>query len=53
MCKRLEATFIPHSINTAHLAVAKVGPQFARPTSTSTRKSKICCGGGKVFFQVD
>jgi transposase InsO family protein len=26
-----------------------VGPRFARPTSTSTRKSKICCGGGRVF----
>jgi hypothetical protein len=49
MCKRPEATFISHSVNTAHLAVAKVGPRFARPTSTSTRKSKICCGGGRVF----
>jgi hypothetical protein len=37
------------SLHTAHLAVAKVGPRFARPTSTSTRKSKICCGGGRVF----
>jgi hypothetical protein len=53
MCKRPEATFISHSVNTAHLAVAKVGPRFTRPTSTSTRKSKICCGGGRVFFQVD
>jgi ribonuclease HI len=31
MCKRSEATFISHSVNTAHLAVAKVGPRFARP----------------------
>jgi transposase InsO family protein len=49
MCKRPEATFISHSVNTAHLAIAKMGPRFARPTSTSTRKSKICCGGGRVF----
>jgi hypothetical protein len=49
MCKRSEATFISHSINTTHLAVAKVAPRFTRPTSTSTRKSKICCGGGRVF----
>jgi hypothetical protein len=40
MCKRPEATFISHSVKTAHLAVAKVGPRFARPTSTSTRKLK-------------
>jgi hypothetical protein len=53
MCKRSEATFISHSINTTHLAIAKVGPRFTRPTSTSTRKSKICCGGGRVFFHVD
>jgi hypothetical protein len=26
MCKRPEATFISHSVNIAHLAVAKVGP---------------------------
>jgi hypothetical protein len=49
MCKRPEATFISHSINTAHLVVAKVGSRFARHTSTSTRKSKICGGGGRVF----
>jgi hypothetical protein len=53
MCKRPEATFIPHSIDIAHLAVAKVGPRFARPTSTSTRKFKICRGGGRVFFKMD
>jgi transposase InsO family protein len=40
MCKRPEATFISHSINTAHLAVAKMGPRFARSTSTSTRQFK-------------
>jgi hypothetical protein len=32
---------------------AKVGPRFVRPTSTSIRKSKICCGGSRIFFQVD
>jgi transposase InsO family protein len=53
MCKRPEATFISHSVNTAHLAVAKVEPRFARTTPTDTRKSKICCGSGRVFFQVD
>jgi hypothetical protein len=24
-----------------------------RPTSTSTRQFKICCGGCRIFFQVD
>jgi hypothetical protein len=43
---------ISHSINTAHLVVAKMGPRFARSTSTSTRQFKICCGGGRIFFQV-
>jgi hypothetical protein len=45
MCKRPETTFISHSANTAHLAIAKVGPGFARPTSTSARGSIafICC----------
>jgi hypothetical protein len=31
MCKRPETTFISHSTNTAHLAVAKMGPGFVRP----------------------
>jgi hypothetical protein len=52
-CARPEATFISHSINTALLAVAKMGPRFTRSTSTSTRQFKICCGGGRIFFQVD
>jgi hypothetical protein len=53
MRKRSETTFISNSVNTAHLAVAKVGPRFVRPTPTSPRKFKICCGGGRIFFQVD
>jgi hypothetical protein len=35
MCKRSETTFISNSVNTTHLAIAKVGPRFARPTSTA------------------
>jgi hypothetical protein len=31
MCKRPETTFISHSANTAHLAVAKMGPGFVGP----------------------
>jgi hypothetical protein len=50
MWKRPETTFISHSANTAHLAVAKMGPRFARPTSTSKRQFKICCGGCRIFF---
>jgi hypothetical protein len=30
-------TFVLNPINTAHLATTKVGPRFARSTSTSTR----------------
>jgi hypothetical protein len=31
MCKRPEATFISHSVNTAHLAIAKVGLNLLGP----------------------
>jgi hypothetical protein len=34
---RPETTFAFNPTNTAHLATAKVGPRFARSTSTSTR----------------
>jgi ribonuclease HI len=50
MCKRPETTFISHSANTAHLVVAKMGPGFARPTSTRARQFEICCGGRGIFF---
>jgi hypothetical protein len=53
MCKRPETTFVTNPINTANLAIAKMGPGFVRSTSTSTRKFKICCGGCRIFFQVD
>jgi hypothetical protein len=50
MCKRPETTFISHSANTAHLAIAKMGPGFVRPTSTSARQFEICYGGCRIFF---
>jgi hypothetical protein len=37
MCKRPEATFISHAVDTAYLAIAKMGPGFVRSTSTGTR----------------
>jgi hypothetical protein len=37
MCRRPETTFISHSVNTAYLAIAKMGPGFVRPTSISAR----------------
>jgi hypothetical protein len=37
MCKRPEATFISHLANTTYLAIAKMGPGFVTPTSTSAR----------------
>jgi hypothetical protein len=49
MCKRSEATFVSHSINTTHLAVAKMGPRFTRPTSTSTGKFKYVVVAVKYF----
>jgi hypothetical protein len=50
MCKRPETTFISHSANTAHLAIAKMGPGFVRPTSTSARQFEICCGSCRILF---
>jgi hypothetical protein len=49
MCKRPETTFVANPVNTANLAIAKMGPGFVRSTSTSTRQFKICCGGCKIF----
>jgi hypothetical protein len=37
MSKRSEATFVSHAADTAYLAIAKMGPGFVRPTSTSAR----------------
>jgi hypothetical protein len=48
-----KTTFISNSANPTHLATAKVGSRFARPTSTSARKFKICCSSGGIFFKVD
>jgi hypothetical protein len=53
ICKRPETTFIVNPTNTTNLAIAKMGPGFVRSTSTSTRQFKICCGGCRIFFQVD
>jgi hypothetical protein len=53
MCKRPETTFVANPVNAANLAIAKMGPGFVRSTSTSTRQFKICCGGCRIFFQVD
>jgi hypothetical protein len=51
--QRPKTTFVFNSANPAHLAILKMGPRFIRPTSTSTRKFKICCGSGGEFFKVD
>jgi hypothetical protein len=48
-----KTTFVSNSVNPAHLATAKVGPRFTRPTSTSARKLEICCGSSGVLFKVD
>jgi hypothetical protein len=48
-----KTTFVSNSVNRTHLATAKVGPRFTRPTSTSARKLEICCGSSRVFFKVD
>jgi hypothetical protein len=49
MCQRPEATFVFNPANTTNLAIAKMGPGFVRPTPTSTRQLKICCGGSGIF----
>jgi hypothetical protein len=36
VCQRPEITFVSNPTNSAHLATTKMGPRFARPTSTST-----------------
>jgi hypothetical protein len=48
-----KTTFVSNSANLAHLAIAKVGSRFVRPTSTSARKFKICCSSSGVFLKVD
>jgi hypothetical protein len=53
MRKRPETTFVVNPTDTTNLAIAKMGPGFVRSTSTSTRQFKICCGGYRIFFQVD
>jgi hypothetical protein len=53
VCQRPETTFVSNSTNSAHLVIAKVGPSFARPTSTSARELEICCGSGGVLLEVD
>jgi hypothetical protein len=53
MCKRPETTFVTNSVNTANLAIAKMGPRFVGPTLTSTRQLEVCCSGSRIFFQVD
>jgi hypothetical protein len=40
VCQRPEITFVSNPTNSAHLATAKMGPIFARPTSTSIRNLK-------------
>jgi hypothetical protein len=52
-CQISKITFVFNSANPAHLAIAKVGSRLIRPTSTNTRKFKIRCGSGGVFFKVD
>jgi hypothetical protein len=49
MCKRSEANLVIDSTNTTNLAVAKMGPRSARPTSTSAGQLGICRGGGRIF----
>jgi hypothetical protein len=53
MCKRPEATFVADTVNTANLAIAKMGPRFVGSTSISTRQLEVCCSGSGIFFQVD
>jgi hypothetical protein len=53
MCKRPETTFVANPVNTTNLGIAKMGPELVRSTSTSIRQFKICCGGCRIFFQVD
>jgi hypothetical protein len=48
-----KTTSISNSVNPSHLATAKVGPRFTRPTSTSARKLEIYYGSSGVFFKVD
>jgi hypothetical protein len=50
MCKRPETTFVANSVNTANLAVAKMGPGFVRSTLASTRQLEVCCSGNRIFF---
>jgi hypothetical protein len=50
MCKRPETTFVANPVNTANLAIAKMGPGFVRSTPTSTRQLEVCCSGSRVFF---
>jgi hypothetical protein len=52
-CARDKKTTFINSVNPAHLAIAKVGSRFIRPTSTSARKFKIRCGSGRILFKVD
>jgi hypothetical protein len=53
MCKGPEATFVPHSANTANLAIAKMEFRFVGSTSTITRQLEVCCSSSGIFFQVD
>jgi hypothetical protein len=53
MCKRPETTSVANSVNTANLAIAKMGPRFVGSTPTSTRQLEVCCSGSRIFFQVD
>jgi hypothetical protein len=53
MYKRSEATLVIDSANTTNLAIAKMGPESARSTSTSVGQLEIFRGGGRIFFQVD
>jgi hypothetical protein len=53
MCKRPETTFVANLVNTANLAIAKMGPRFVGPTSTSTRQLEVCCSGSGIFLHVD
>jgi hypothetical protein len=48
-----KTTFVFDSGNLAHLAIAKVGSRFIRPTSTNARKFKIRCSSGGILFKVD
>jgi transposase InsO family protein len=52
MCKRPETTFVANSVNTANLAIAKMGPRLVGSTPTSTRQLEVCCSGGGIFFSM-